>query len=91
MRMLDRSTHVATGARQYGHALIWAAQSPHAHWWPHGVAAWVFWLTKQMMHVVSPPMVDSGASGRPVEKLASASETGAETGGGGYEGGCGTA
>eukprot|EP00964_Phaeocystis_antarctica_P124216 scaffold87898_cov68-Phaeocystis_antarctica.AAC.2 len=35
-------------------------------WWPHGTAACDLGLVKQTMHVDWPPMVDSGASGRPV-------------------------
>tara|TARA_B100000795_G_scaffold133447_1_gene99638 strand:+ start:252 stop:464 length:213 start_codon:yes stop_codon:yes gene_type:complete len=38
---------------------------------------------KQMMHVVWPPMVDSGASGRPVLNCAFASDVTAAGGGGG--------
>ena len=37
--------------RQTGHSCIWAEQSAHAHWWPHGAARCVFGLVKQMMHV----------------------------------------
>ena len=40
-------------------------------------------MVKQMMNVVSPPIVLSGASCRPVEKLASANDTGC----GGFAGG----
>ena len=40
-------------------------------------------LMKQTMHVVWPPMVDSGASGRPVLNCASASDVTAAGGGGG--------
>ena len=54
-----------------------SAQGPQAQWWPHGTATCVLGLVKQMMHVVSPPSVDSGTSGRPVSKLALANETAA--------------
>ena len=56
--------HICTGPRQIGHSFIWAEQSPQAHQWPHGTAACDLGFTKQMMHVVWPPMVDSGASRR---------------------------
>ena len=40
-------------------------------------------MVKQMMHVDWPPMVDSGGSGRPVLKSASASDVTVAGGGGG--------
>ena len=67
-------THVATGVRQTGHSFILAEQLLQAHWWPHGTATCDLGLLKQMMHVVWPPMVDSGTSGRPVSKCAVASD-----------------
>ena len=60
--------------RQTGHSRIWAEQASHAHWWPHGTAACDLRLTKQTMHVVWPPMVDSGNSRRPVSNSASVSD-----------------
>ena len=76
-------THVCTGLRQTGHSCIWAEQAPHAHWWPHGTATCDLGLVKQTMHVDWPPMVDSGASGRPVLNCASASDVTVGGGGGG--------
>ena len=67
--------HIRVGLRQTGHASMSAEQSPHTHWWPHGTAICDLGLVKHTMHVVWPPMVDSGTSGRPVSKRASASET----------------
>ena len=49
-------------------------QSPQAHLWPHGTAACDLGLTKQTMHVVWPPMVDSGTARRPVSNCAAASD-----------------
>ena len=74
--------------RQTGHSCIWAEQSAHAHWWPHGTAMCDLGLVKQMMHVAWPPMVDSGGSGRPVLNCASASDV---TAVGGGEGGMSSA
>ena len=48
-------------------------------------------LVKQTMHVDWPPMVDSGASGRPVLNGASASDVTAAGGGGGMSSATGTA
>eukprot|EP00964_Phaeocystis_antarctica_P039017 scaffold22315_cov50-Phaeocystis_antarctica.AAC.3 len=64
-------------------SFIWAEQAPQAHWWPHGAARCDLGLLKQIMHVDWPPMVDSGASGRPVLNCASASDITAAGGGGG--------
>eukprot|EP00964_Phaeocystis_antarctica_P055702 scaffold32784_cov69-Phaeocystis_antarctica.AAC.10 len=75
--------HICTGVRQTGHSFIRDEQSPHAHWWPHGPAACDLGLVKQIMHVNWPPMVDSGASSRPVLNCASASDVTAGGGGGG--------
>eukprot|EP00964_Phaeocystis_antarctica_P159609 scaffold130717_cov66-Phaeocystis_antarctica.AAC.2 len=63
-------SQLTTLARQTGHSRSRAEQAPQAHWWPHGAARCDFGLTKQIMHVVWPPMVDSGASGRPVSNCA---------------------
>ena len=73
-------THSWTGARQYGHTCISFEHGPHAHWWPHGAARCVFGLAKHTMHVVSPPMLDSGTAWRPVRSPTSASERKAATG-----------
>ena len=76
--------HMRTLPRQTGHAVILAEQSPHALRWPQGTAACDLGLTKQMIHVVWPPMVDSGGtSGRPVSNCASASDVTVAGGGGG--------
>ena len=75
--------HISVVLRQTGHSFIFAEQSPQAHWWPHGTATCDFGLTKQTMHVVWPPMVDSGTSGRPVLNCASASDVTAAGGAGG--------
>ena len=56
-----------------GHLSIFWAQGPHAHWWKQGAAQCDFTLVKHTMHVVSPPMVDSGALWRPVMLPASLS------------------
>ena len=66
----------SAGVRQYGQARSRAEQGAQTHWWPHGRAACVFGLVKHTIHVVSPPIVDSGASRRPVSKVAAASESG---------------
>ena len=66
-----------------GQSFIFAEQSPQAHTWPHGAARCDLGLMKQTMHVVWPPMVDSGASGRPVLNCASASDVTAAGGSGG--------
>eukprot|EP00964_Phaeocystis_antarctica_P121917 scaffold85590_cov62-Phaeocystis_antarctica.AAC.2 len=77
-------TPTTEGPRQTGHSCIRAEQSPHALRWPQGTAACDLGLTKQMMHVVWPPMVDSGGtSGRPVSNCASASDVTVVCGGGG--------
>ena len=76
--------HMSAGAQQYGHCFIWAAHEAHAQMCPQGTAACVFGSAMQMMHVVSPPSVDSGTSARrPVMLPASASVSGAGTFGGG--------
>ena len=41
-----------------------AEHEPHAQMWPHGTARCDLGCSKQTMHVVSPPMVDSGGSAR---------------------------
>jgi hypothetical protein len=66
--------HSRTGLRQTGHSRTRAEQSPQAHLWPHGTAACDLGLTKQTMHVVWPPMVDSGTARRPVSNCAAASD-----------------
>ena len=67
--------HIITSSRQYGHrrspSMILAEQSAQAQRCPQGTAACDFGWVKQIMHVDSPPRVDSGTAGRPVSKLAS--------------------
>ena len=65
--------HINAGVWQTGHSSFWAEQSSQAQWWPHGTAACDLGLLK--LHVVWPPMVDSGGCGRPMSNCASASDT----------------
>jgi len=64
-----------------GHCSILAEQELQAHKCPHGIATCDFGRVKQMMHVVSPPRVDSGTAGRPVSNVAAARETTTAAGG----------
>ena len=65
--------HIITSSRQYGHrrsrSMILAEQSAQAQRCPQGTAMCDFGLVKQIMHVDSPPRVDSGTAGRPVSKF----------------------
>ena len=56
--------------------MILAEHSAHTLWWPHGTARCDLAPTMHTMHVVSPPMVDSGTSAaRPVSKDACERDT----------------